>query len=423
MYISKLTIQNFRNIGVETTYNLNQKFTVFIGINGKGKSTILHALRIACGTFFLGIPGIGRRHIQNHEIRLIESGKQLLPQFPVKVEATGYFPESKLPVVWRRQRLLGSSSTTSNNADVGTVKKIAAEHYRKVMQEGNDTVGLPVIAYLGTSRVFASGRNTINSRVRLQRIGRKIFSEGYQDWDEMKASKFHFNDWLNTYDVLVQIDKEYDRTKEAFLNAIKKANPYISDIIINNGEIWVKVKIDGNESSLLPLGLHSDGVHYFTAMVAELAYRCIVLNGYLNEKAIIESTGIVMIDEIDLHLHPNWQRHVVNDLKEAFPQIQFVVTTHSPFIVQSLESDEIWNLDKEMDVSPKKEKIDTIVTKIMGVSSAYSIENEDEYKKSKKFLSDLEQNKSSKELEEDLEDISDPAIRAFLELSKMTKGK
>jgi predicted ATP-binding protein involved in virulence len=53
-------------------------------------------------------------------------------------------------------------------------------------------------------------------------------------------------------------------------------------------------------------------------MVAELAYRCVILNGFLDDKAVIESRGIVMIDELDLHLHPTWQRHVIADLKMHF---------------------------------------------------------------------------------------------------------
>ena len=91
--------------------------------------------------------------------------------------------------------------------------------------------------------------------------------------------------------------------------------------------------------------LHSDGIISYTEMVAELSYRCIVLNGSKQEKTIIDTNGVVMIDELDLHLHPNWQRHVVSDLKTAFPNIQFVATTHSPFIVQSLAKDELINLD------------------------------------------------------------------------------
>jgi hypothetical protein len=84
-------------------------------------------------------------------------------------------------------------------------------------------------------------------------------------------------------------------------------------------------------------------------MVADIAYRCVTLNPHLNQKALEKTNGLVLIDEIDLHLHPKWQKRVVNDLKKTFPQIQFIATTHSPFIVQSLQSDEVINLDKATD--------------------------------------------------------------------------
>jgi predicted ATP-binding protein involved in virulence len=355
MNIESITIQNFRNIGTERTFILNKHFTAFIGINGKGKSTILHALRVASGSYFLGIPNseVKSRHIHKDEIRFTESEYQLVPQFPVKVEATGKFPGSENPITWRRQWLEGKSSATTN--------------YHQVTKEGNDKIPLPLIAFFGISRAVGAGRVTQQSRI--QKLGRIIFREGYQDWDEMRAVKFHYPEWLGRYDMLLKQEKEYAGTKDAFFAAIRKANPYISQLEYSGGELWVKVKIDNEESNLLPLSLHSDGVHYFTEMVAELAYRCIVLNGFKGIKAIDEATGLVMIDELDLHLHPKWQRHVVNDLKTAFPYIQFVVTTHSPFIVQSLKSEELIILDEQIkkDGDPDMKGIEDVAANEMGV--------------------------------------------------------
>ncbi len=417
MQINKITIKNFRNIENETTFYLNPKFTVIIGINGKGKSTILHALRVACGAFFLAIPEVKKYHIRPDEIRQKDVGKLLNPVKPVKIEAEGIFSDSKDPVIWRRQILEHSNVTTSNEQDVGAIRNIGKRKYELITKEANDKINLPVIAFFSTSRAYGAGKT------KTSRIGRQIFKEGYQDWSEMKLTSFKYESWLASYEVLKKGGKEYGQTKKAFLAALKKANRFIKEIEVINGKLWFKVEIEGTVSDMLPIELHSDGIRFFTEMVAELSYRCIVLNGYLDAKAIEQSRGVVMIDELDLHLHPNWQRHVVSDLKDAFPNIQFVVTSHSPFIVQSLESDEIWNLDKSMDISPKDLKIDTIATKVMGVPSPYSADNEEEYLKSKNFLTKLEQDSSKEELEKDLDEISDPGVRAFLELSKMSKGK
>lgn len=421
MNIESITIQNFRNIGEAKTFKLNKHFTAFIGINGKGKSTILHALRIASGAYFLAIPDVKSRHIQKDEIRIDESGRILREIYPVKIEAKGTFSGSDFPIIWRRQWLEGSSSSTTRGADVGRIKEIAETNYHRITKARHEEVSLPIIAFFGISRAVGGGRVSKKSR---SGLGKRIFHEGYQDWEEMRAQKFHYTEWLARYDTLLHNhQKEYPGTKEAFFDAVKTANPYIIDIQFHDGELWIKVNMDGNESKLLPLSLLSDGIHYFTAMVSEIAYRCIVLNGYQRESAVEETKGIVMIDEIDLHLHPTWQRHVVDDLKKAFPNVQFVVTTHSPFIVQSLKSDEVWNLDKLMDVTPDELKIDTVATEIMGVASPYSESNEQLYEKSKSFMEDLEANKSNEDLDNDLEDIPDPAVRAFLELQKISKGK
>jgi len=94
-----------------------------------------------------------------------------------------------------------------------------------------------------------------------------------------------------------------------------------------------------------PVNLLSDGQRTILAMTADIAYRAAVLNPHLGERAILETPGIVLIDEIDLHLHPNWQRKIINNLRTSFPLIQFMVTTHSPTIVQSLQPGEVINLN------------------------------------------------------------------------------
>lgn len=76
----------------------------------------------------------------------------------------------------------------------------------------------------------------------------------------------------------------------------------------------------------------------------ELAFRCYILNSHLGSEAARLTDGVVLIDEVDLHLHPSWQMHVVNDLQKAFPRIQFVMTTHAPLIISSLKEGNIFSI-------------------------------------------------------------------------------
>ena len=86
----------------------------------------------------------------------------------------------------------------------------------------------------------------------------------------------------------------------------------------------------------------SDGQRAFIGLIADLARRACVLNAYyLGNKTLEETTGLVLIDELDAHLHPKWQRQVVGALKRVFPKIQFFATTHSPQVIGQARPEEI----------------------------------------------------------------------------------
>jgi predicted ATP-binding protein involved in virulence len=92
----------------------------------------------------------------------------------------------------------------------------------------------------------------------------------------------------------------------------------------------------------------SDGQRALVGMVAEIARRACLLNSsYLGERVLEETTGLVLIDELDLHLHPRWQRRVIGDLKRIFPKIQFFATTHSPQVIGEARPEEIVLLTPE----------------------------------------------------------------------------
>jgi predicted ATP-binding protein involved in virulence len=85
----------------------------------------------------------------------------------------------------------------------------------------------------------------------------------------------------------------------------------------------------------------SDGIRNIIGIVADLAHRAVRLNPHLRERACVESPGIVLIDEVDMHLHPAWQQTVIASLTTAFPMIQFIVTTHSPQVLSTVDRESI----------------------------------------------------------------------------------
>ena len=102
---------------------------------------------------------------------------------------------------------------------------------------------------------------------------------------------------------------------------------------------------DGDET--LPIRLLSSGFRNLLGMVFDIAYRMAVLNPDLLEDITEKTPGIVLIDEIDLHLHPNWQWRVIDALKNTFPKVQFIATTHSPIIIASCKEEKLITLRLE----------------------------------------------------------------------------
>ena len=91
----------------------------------------------------------------------------------------------------------------------------------------------------------------------------------------------------------------------------------------------------------LPLAALSDGVRNMIALVADVARRCATLNPHLDDQAARQTPGVLLIDEIDMHLHPRWQQLVVDLLQRAFPAMQIILSTHSPHVLSTVEFNSI----------------------------------------------------------------------------------
>ena len=138
------------------------------------------------------------------------------------------------------------------------------------------------------------------------------------------------------------------------------------------------------------------------SLIVDIAYRMATLNPQLKEQALLETPGVVLIDELDLHLHPKWQRLVVADLKKIFPKVQFIATTHSPFVIQSLEAGELISLDEEQYVNApySGQSIEDIAEEIMGVEiPQYSQKKQEMYKAAAAYYEALDRAASEEDLE------------------------
>lgn len=133
----------------------------------------------------------------------------------------------------------------------------------------------------------------------------------------------------------------YSRITQYVENAICSFMPDLSNIRVQY-EPDIDLLVDKNGLTLSVLQL-SQGEKSLFALVADIARRLVLLNPDLENP--LNGSGIVLIDELDLHLHPSWQQKVVPNLRGTFPHIQFIATTHSPYITTTLDSKEIFILE------------------------------------------------------------------------------
>ena len=144
----------------------------------------------------------------------------------------------------------------------------------------------------------------------------------------------------------------------------------------------------------------SDGYRNVIKIMLDIATRMCILNPYLKEKALKETPGIVLIDEVDLSLHPTWQKRIIRILKEQFPNIQFICATHSPFIIQSLEDGELITLDRPLDSEYSGEGLEDIAEDVMGVVlPQYSEKKRKIYEAAQKYFVALKEAKTQVEIE------------------------
>lgn len=359
MNIKHLKFKNLRSFD-EADIVLDDKFTIFIGENASGKTTILDGIAIAVGGFLLGIDGVRSRNIIDNkevkEVRLkqIMHGKvaTLEPQYPVVVESTALIDNKE--VYWERSLNYEGGKTTKINAKM-------VLNYAKGLQKrvaSGEEVVLPVFAYHGTGRLWARIKDT--DKDSLFQTGSRFL--GYRNCLNPMSNEKLFMKWFKKM-TLIEIQEDI---KIGQLTAVKQAMQecvkglMVKDRIISSPKVVYNINRDELQITLedgtrLPYGLLSDGYRNILGMVGDIAFRMATLNPFLEEHVIRKTPGVVLIDEIDLHLHPEWQRKVVGDLKRVFPNIQFIATTHSPFIIQSLEEGELRSLDSLSNINMQTE--------------------------------------------------------------------
>lgn len=349
MWLQSLHVENFRGFeSLDVTFD--QHCTLLLGGNGAGKTAVLEAIVVAFGAFFSKIAQAPAKGIDASDARRVvfELGQPAVPdlqeQWPVNVAAHAMLgrlrpPQPSLPIFenpsigWSRSREERGGRTS--RADDASIRDLAVYLQDAVMT--GQPVELPLVAYYGTQRLWREKRQTEAKHGQGNRL------DGYIDCLDIGSSERFLRDWMRqkTYEEvqLQQANPGYRHPQlRAVVAAVERCIAGVTEFGFDlmHDEIRMRVGTTYQSFSML-----SDGYRNMIAMVADIAERAAVLNPQLSEDAPQRTAGVVLIDEIELHLHPGWQRTVVPSLRRTFPELQFIGTTHSPQVVSTVERGQV----------------------------------------------------------------------------------
>ncbi len=433
MKISELILRNFRRYE-SAKFHFHPNFTILIGDNGAGKTTILDAIAIMLATYFQGSGITIRKYaFKKGDKRLIATEKQgqifLEPQKEVYLSAMGEIHGQ--PIEWRRY-------AGDRGGKAKELVNIGCEDRDMVCSNLNPD--LPLLLYYGSRRLWDVHRNVTTEKPKSQ-------LDAYRFCLDPMSDQKAFEKWFKKLSLSEIQDGRQSLALKAVKSAVISCIPDAQDFFhdIRNDEAIIKLK----NQEIVPFNNLSDGYRNMVAMVADIAHRACRLNPHLGENSAVQSSGVILIDEIDLHLHPKWQRQVVDDLQKAFPNIQFIATTHSPFIIQSASAGEVIDLnlqplsvdsDNEDNVAAPgtlaeytNRSIEDIAEEIMGVEIPQRSERYQQmYDAAKEYYSVLQDAKTADDAKKDslkrkLDELSAPfsdnvAYHAFLEMKRMAAG-
>lgn len=334
MEVKKLELKNFRGFG-HFEISFQSGMNLLIGVNGSGKTALLEALSIGLSAFFLGIRSQKTRSIAKNDIRVLPLGKNgtvnTEQQLPVEISLLCEWNGQDLD--WKRYRETTFGKTKN---DAKLLQTITGKLDDKV-RNGEEII-LPLLCYYGNGRLWLEPNKTSNRN-------KKIFSrfDGYSLCLDPRKSLSDIEEWFRRQEhSFFKEGKEprhYSIVKKTILDALPGFYDIWYDPKVN--QIYI-IKDDGTE---LPYSGLSDGQRGILALAGDLAIRIVTLNPRAGDDVLSATPGIVLIDELDLYLHPKWQRIIASVLQKLFPKVQFICTTHSPQVIGELKAERIYSLD------------------------------------------------------------------------------
>ena len=411
--INKLYLNNYRCFK-DFTIDFHDQLTVLVATNGKGKTAILDAIAVAFGTF-VNSTGVARGSVfHRSDVQKIKAREtktnEMEEVYPLVLEANGVINNEVTH--WSRELHKPKGATTTK--DTKPLIQYGQDIRKKVVQKVDEI--LPLISYYGTGRLWGLKKITLNKK---QHETSRL--SGYIDCLDPLSSYKSFESWYvdiclaelelkieeiekNNLDISNNEFTVIRKSIQQAVNHIVEKNTGWKDIVYKKrAETIVAQNETFGELSLMQL---SDGIRNMIGLVADIAYRAVKLNPHL-ENAPKQTPGIVLIDEVDMHLHPKWQQTVLTDLTKAFPNIQFIVTTHSPQVLSTVKKEQIRILGDNVVSTPSThsfgEDSSVLLAELMNVSPLPPLEIVEKRKEYQRLIEDREyESPRAKQLQKEL---------------------
>ena len=322
----EIRLENYRCFD-ELTLPFEADTTILFAENGGGKTALLNALAMGLAVFQRG----------SSKILKLDAGRD--PRMRALDEQGRREPVGRCELTWTAAVGEAEAVTWSTAVKSGR----ATNRNRPVLDalEGVRVPGerWPLFAWYGVDRL---NRPRARRKVERTRDRWEAYDSSLDpDLDEAPLLAWLKDEFLG--DVARRSQNLPERAlHQAVMEATVRATPAVT-------KAWYDAVTRGpvvrfEDEHMAPWSELSDGYHVFIALVADIARRAVMLNEFDGAEAPARAEGVVLIDELDLHLHPRWQRIALPRLREAFPRLQFVISTHSPQVLSSAENRQVRRL-------------------------------------------------------------------------------
>jgi predicted ATP-binding protein involved in virulence len=330
MKVKRIAINSFRGIKELCLEFDSKEPTVILGINGVGKSSILDCLAILLSRFTSPIQYSTTSGRLFREEDINNGCNETHNEITISVDNSEV--SWSLTKVQKRR----TKDTNSNLIDL----KMLIDNTQNQLRQ-NPQFNLPIFVHYTVNRAVIDIPLRVTKKPVIERVA------AYEQ--ALNGVQINFNNFFQWFRTLEDLENEEKRDNPTFLNpqldavrqAIYSVLPEFSNLRIRRSPLRMTVIKDSQEIIINQL---SDGEKCLLAMVGDLAWRLAIANP--SNRKPLQGNGVVLIDEIELHLHPKWQRKVIPALTYTFPNCQFIVTTHSPQVVSHVKPEGIYILEK-----------------------------------------------------------------------------